>query len=56
MSERSVGGIIDKIFDDSSDQRIMVATFSSNIDRIQQIVNSAVFSQAKSCFHWQKYD
>lgn len=49
MSERSVGGIIDKIFDDSKDkdQRIMVATFSSNIDRIQQIVNSAVSHKRK---------
>lgn len=42
MSERSVGGIIDKIFSDSEGHRIMVATFSSNIDRIQQIVNAAV--------------
>ena len=50
MSERSVGGIIDKIFDDSSDQRIMVATFSSNIDRIQQIVNSAVSHKRKVAF------
>lgn len=47
MSERSVGGIIDKIFDDSENQRIMVATFSSNIDRIQQIVNSAVAHKRK---------
>lgn len=50
MSERSVGGIIDKIFDDSDDQRIMVATFSSNIDRIQQIVNSAVAHKRKVAF------
>lgn len=42
MSERSVGAIFEQIFDDSDGQRIMVATFSSNIDRIQQIVNSAV--------------
>lgn len=42
MSERSVGPIIDKIFDDTPDNRIMVATFSSNIDRIQQIINAAV--------------
>ncbi len=47
MSERSVGGIFDKIFDDSEGQRIMVATFSSNIDRIQQIVNSAVSHKRK---------
>ncbi len=47
MSERSVGSIIQKIFDDSKDRRIMVATFSSNIDRIQQIVNSAVYHKRK---------
>ena len=47
MSERSVGGIIDKIFDDSDGKRIMVATFSSNIDRIQQIVNSAIAHKRK---------
>ncbi len=47
MSERSVGGIIDRIFNDSEGRRIMVATFSSNIDRIQQIVNSAVKHKRK---------
>lgn len=41
MSEKSVGGMFEKIFSDTDDQRIMVATFSSNIDRIQQVVNSA---------------
>ncbi len=47
MSERSVGGIIDRIFNESDGQRIMVATFSSNIDRIQQIVNSSVAHKRK---------
>lgn len=47
MSESSVGPIIDKIFDDTPDNRIMVATFSSNIDRIQQIINSAVSHNRK---------
>lgn len=42
MSERTVGAIFEEIFEESEGQRIMVATFSSNIDRIQQIVNSAV--------------
>ena len=42
MSERSVGVIIEEIFEQSTKQRIMVATFSSNIQRIQQIVNCAV--------------
>lgn len=41
MSERSVGKIFEQIFDETPDSRIMVATFSSNIHRIQQIMNSA---------------
>ena len=40
-AESSVGGVFDDIFSDTPDNRIMVATFSSNIHRIQQIVNSA---------------
>ena len=42
MSERTVGKIFQRIFDDSPTQRIMVATFASNIHRIQQIVDAAV--------------
>ena len=49
-SERSVGGIIEQIFSESIDNRIMVATFSSNIDRIQQIVNAAVKFKRKVSF------
>lgn len=41
MSESSVGGVFDDIFSYTPNNRIMVATFSSNIHRIQQIVNSA---------------
>ena len=41
MSESSVGGVFDNIFGETPHNRIMVATFSSNIHRIQQIVNSA---------------
>lgn len=40
MSERTVGQTFDKIFSDAR-QRIIVATFASNIHRIQQIINSA---------------
>ncbi len=47
MSERSVGPIFEEIFEQSSNQRIMVATFSSNIHRIQQIVNSAIKHKRK---------
>ena len=42
MSERTVGKTFDSIFADHYMQRIIVATFASNVDRVQQIVNSAV--------------
>ena len=41
MSESSVGEILDKLFLNCT-KRIVVATFASNVHRIQQIVNSAV--------------
>lgn len=41
MSERSVGREFDKIFMNCT-KRIIVATFASNIHRMQQIINSAV--------------
>lgn len=41
MSERSVGKEFDKIFMNCN-KRIIVATFASNIHRMQQIINSAV--------------
>ena len=42
MSERTVGKAFDNIFAENMDHRIIVATFASNVDRVQQIVNSAV--------------
>lgn len=41
MSEKNVGRVFDQIFEETPKNRIMVATFSSNIHRIQQIINSA---------------
>lgn len=41
MSEKSVGAVFDQIFDETPKNRIMVASFSSNIHRIQQVINSA---------------
>ena len=41
MSESSVGEVFDKLFMHCS-KRIVVATFASNVHRVQQIVNSAV--------------
>lgn len=40
-SEKMVGKTIDHLFDDNRDSRIIVATFASNVDRVQQIINSA---------------
>lgn len=41
MSEKTVGKTFDNIFADNTESRIIVATFASNVDRVQQIINSA---------------
>ena len=41
MSEKTVGKTFDNIFADHKNTRIIVATFASNVDRVQQIINSA---------------
>ncbi len=41
MSERTVGKTFDSLFADNNKSRIIVATFASNVDRVQQIINSA---------------
>ncbi len=48
-SERNVGDIIKKIFDNSKKQRVMIATFSSNIHRIQHIIKCAEIQRKKVC-------
>ncbi len=40
-SERTVGKTFDNIFAENKKSRIIVATFASNVDRVQQIINSA---------------
>ena len=40
-SERTVGKTIDSLFQELKDTRIIIATFASNVDRVQQIINSA---------------
>ena len=40
-SERTVGRTFDAIFAEHKANRIIVATFASNVDRVQQIINSA---------------
>ena len=40
-SEKTVGKTFDNIFADHKNNRIIVATFASNVDRVQQVINSA---------------
>lgn len=40
-SEKTVGRTFDNIFADHINTRIIIATFASNVDRVQQIINSA---------------
>ncbi|MCR4611360.1 MAG: ribonuclease J [Lachnospiraceae bacterium] len=40
-SEKTVGKAFDDIFEDHKTTRIIIATFASNVDRVQQIINSA---------------
>ncbi len=42
MSERTVGKTFDNLFAENTAHRIIVATFASNVDRVQQIINSAI--------------
>lgn len=47
MSEKTVGKTFESIFDENNKNRIIVATFASNVDRVQQIINAA-------CAHGRK--
>ena len=40
-SERTLGRTFDTIFAEHTNTRIIIATFASNVDRVQQIINSA---------------
>ena len=41
QSEKTLGRIFDTIFSEHKNTRIIIATFASNVDRVQQIINSA---------------
>ena len=41
QSETTVGRTFDNIFSDNTTTRLIIATFASNVDRVQQIINSA---------------
>lgn len=40
-SEKTVGQTFDILFQEHKDTRLIIATFASNVDRVQQIINSA---------------
>lgn len=40
-SEKTVGATLDSLFNEHKKSRIIIATFASNVDRVQQIINSA---------------
>ncbi|MBQ7724568.1 MAG: ribonuclease J [Lachnospiraceae bacterium] len=40
-SERSIGAVFDSLFESHKNGRIIIATFASNVDRVQQIINTA---------------
>lgn len=41
QSEQTVGRLFDLLFEEHKNTRIIIATFASNVDRVQQIINSA---------------
>ena len=41
-SERSVGGALENLFTTNPDKRIVIATFSSNVHRVQQIIDISI--------------
>ena len=47
MSERKVGESFEKLFAKAEGRRIIIATFASNIHRVQQIINNAVSTGRK---------
>lgn len=50
MSESVVGETLDKIFSENIKRRLIIATFASNVYRVQQIINLAVKYKRKVAF------
>ena len=40
-SEKTIGKVFDTLFSEHAKSRIIIATFASNVDRVQQIINSS---------------
>ena len=55
MSESTVGEVFEKLFQGCT-KRIVVATFASNVHRVQQIFKFSSKTWKKSCCMWKKYD
>ncbi len=47
QTERKVGITFDHLFAEHQNSRIIIATFASNVDRVQQIINSAIKYERK---------
>ena len=54
ISEKVIGESLNKLFQ-KADGRIIVASFASNIHRIQQIANASIIKWKKNSFQWKKY-
>ncbi|MEG1805918.1 MAG: ribonuclease J, partial [Clostridia bacterium] len=50
MSEKTVGKTFDDIFGENIKKRIIIATFASNIHRVQQIIDTAIQYKRKVAF------
>jgi ribonuclease J len=48
-SEKTIGKVFEKIFTENQESRLIIATFASNVDRVQQIINTAVQYHRKVC-------
>ncbi|MBQ7363116.1 MAG: ribonuclease J [Clostridia bacterium] len=46
-SERTVGSSLERIFEKYCDKRLIIATFSSNVHRVQQIINASAAHKRK---------
>jgi ribonuclease J len=47
MSEKMVGETFNSIFSTHQDKRLIIATYASNVDRVQQIINTAALHKRK---------
>ena len=48
-SEKKLGPVFDMLFEEHKKTRIIIATFASNVDRVQQIINTAYKFGRKVC-------